>query len=190
MLNGVLGSMLLLSAVSTLTLNRFEQTASAILQTGTQVANLCIVLLGSMALWGGLLQVAQDSGITKKISDLLQPVIAFLFTGVKKGSLLFDTLCMSITANLIGLGAAATPMGLQAMQLMKQQNPTDTADNNMVTLVVLNTASFQILPTTAAVMRQAAGSKSPMDILVPVWVASVLSLGAALIMCRLLGKRS
>ena len=73
---------------------------------------------------------------------------------------------------------------------MKQKNPTETADNNMVTLVVLNTASFQILPTTAAVMRQAAGSKSPMDILVPVWVASLLSLGAALIMCRLLGKRS
>ena len=189
MLNGVLGVMLLLSAVSSAMLGRFEQTAAAILQTGTQVANLCIVLLGSMALWGGLLQVAQDSGITKKISALLRPVIGFLFAGVKKGSLLFDTLCMSITANLIGLGAAATPMGLRAMQLMKQQNPTDTADNNMVTLVVLNTASFQILPTTAAVLRQAAGSKTPMDILLPVCFATALSLSAALFLCRLLGKR-
>ena len=189
MLNGVLGSMLLLSSVSAIALSRFEQTATAILQTGAQVAQLCIVLLGNMALWSGLLQVAQDSGITKKISALLQPVIGLLFTGVKKGSLLFDTLCMSITANLIGLGAAATPLGLKAMDLMKQQNPTDTADNNMVTLVVLNTASFQILPTTAAVMRQAAGSTSPMDILLPVWLATAMSLGAALIMCRLLGKR-
>ena len=178
-----------LSLVSGFMLGTFDQMGSAVLQTGSQVTSLCVVLLGNMALWGGLLNVAQKSGLTDTVSRLMTPAVKFLFPAVKQGSKLFHTLCMSIMANLLGLGAAATPLGLQAMQLLKGQSTSDTATDDMATLVILNTASFQILPTTAAVLRQKAGSSTPMDILFPVWAATGVSLAAALLLNRLLRRK-
>lgn len=188
MLNAVIGTMVALSLVSGAVLGRMDQIGNAILQTGSQVANLCLVLLGSMCLWGGLLAIATKSGLTKKMASVLYPVVSFLFPGLKKGEEASQVISLGIIANLIGLGAAATPLGLRAMQLLHQKSGGDVASNHMVTLVVLNTASIQIIPTTTAALRQASGCATPLDILIPVWIASVASVSVALILSKVLRR--
>jgi len=188
MLNTTIFVMTSLSLISGLMLGRLDQMGSAVLQTGRQVIDLCAVLLGNMALWGGLMGIAQKSGLTDRIARFMRPLVRLLFPDAGRDGVLANILSLSMMANFLGLGAAATPLGLKAMKLMKDKSQSDTADNDMATLVILNTASFQLLPTTAAVLRQNAGSAAPMEILLPVWAATAVSLTVALLLCRILQR--
>ena len=166
---------------------RMEAVTSAILGGADQGVSVIVSLLGSMCLWSGLMAVAEQSGLTQIISRFLSPLISLLFRGLDKKSSAARAICLNITANLLGLGNAATPMGLAAMKELQKENPhKDTASNHMITFVVMNTASLQLIPATTAALRSRHGSPQPFDILPAVWIASLSALTAALIADRLL----
>ena len=133
------------------------------------------------------MKVAESAGLVEKLSRLLSPVIGFVFNGIDKGSRAEQLISMNLTANLLGLGNASTPLGISAMQeLSVSENAGDTATDNMIMLTVLNTASLQIIPTTAAALRAALGAQRPMEILPCVWIVSVYAITVAVASAKLL----
>lgn len=163
-------------------------TAAALRECGNAV-ELTLTLMGSMCLWSGLMKIAEKADLTEKISRLLSPVIRLLFRGMDYRSAAAKAITLNISANLLGLGNAATPLGIAAMKEMAKLAPADgAATNNMVLFVVLNTASLQLIPTTVAQLRQAAGSVNPLDIMPAVWVASLVSVVSGVVMARFLER--
>ncbi len=155
-------------------LNRnMERMSSAILQSAGEAVTLAISLCGIMCFWCGLMKVAEQAGIVSFVAQLLSPLLGLLFRGLKKGGRAMQLISMNITANVLGLGNASTPLGISAMQaIAEEEGSTYEASDNMIMLTVLNTASLQIVPATAAAMRAQAGAEKPMDILPCVWVVS------------------
>lgn len=187
MMNAVLVGMLIFSVVSAAFGGNMEALSAAALSGCGEAVTLVISLTGMLCLWCGLMKIAQQCRLTEAVARLFRPLTRLLFPELPAGSSALQAICMNLSANLLGLGNAATPLGLAAMQeLQKLNRQKDTASNAMVTFVVLNTASLQLIPTTCAVLRQQAGSAAPMEILPAVWLSSVASAAAALTLARLL----
>ena len=187
MMNAVLVGMLTFSVVSAAFGGNMEALSAAALSGCGEAVTLVISLTGMLCLWCGLMKIAQQCRLTEAVARLFRPLTRLLFPELPAGSPALQAICMNLSANLLGLGNAATPLGLAAMQeLQKLNRQKDTASNAMVTFVVLNTASLQLIPTTCAVLRQQAGSAAPMEILPAVWLSSVASAAAALTLARLL----
>ena len=187
MMNAVLVGMLIFSVVSAAFGGNMEALSAAALSGCGEAVTLVISLTGMLCLWCGLMKIAQQCRLTEAVARLFRPLTRLLFPELPAGSPALQAICMNLSANLLGLGNAATPLGLAAMQeLQKLNRRKDTASNAMVTFVVLNTASLQLIPTTCAVLRQQAGSAAPMEILPAVWLSSVASAAAALTLARLL----
>ena len=187
MMNAVLVGMLIFSVVSAAFGGNMEALSAAALSGCGEAVTLVISLTGMLCLWCGLMKIAQQCRLTEAVARLFRPLTRLLFPELPAGSPTLQAICMNLSANLLGLGNAATPLGLAAMQeLQKLNRQKDTASNAMVTFVVLNTASLQLIPTTCAVLRQQAGSAAPMEILPAVWLSSVASAAAALTLARLL----
>ena len=192
MMNAVLAGMLIFSVVSAAFGGNMEALSAAALSGCGEAVTLVISLTGMLCLWCGLMKIAQQCRLTEAVARLFRPLTRLLFPELPAGGPALQAICMNLSANLLGLGNAATPLGLAAMQeLQKLNRQKDTASNAMVTFVVLNAASLQLIPTTCAVLRQQAGSAAPMEILPAVWLSSVASAAAALTLARLLrgGKR-
>lgn len=164
-----------------------EVSAAAIGDCGKAV-QLSIELLGIACLWSGIMKVADRAGLTEKLSALLYGITGRLFRGLSRDSAAMKAITLNITANLLGLGNAATPLGLTAMrELDKLNGGSKTAGAHMITFVVLNTASMQLLPnTTVAAIRLAAGSPAPLDIMPAVWISSAVSVTMAVLVAKCL----
>ncbi len=151
---------------------------------------LVISLLGMMCLWTGLLEIAQKSGLTYKIQKLLYPIIHWLFPSICKNSDVAGAISMSMTANLLGLANAATPLGLAAMEKLEKRNLTkDTASDEMCMFVVINTASITLIPTTLLTIRASFNSVAPFEIMLPVWIASLISVLSGVICAKIFSRR-
>lgn len=162
--------------------------SSAVIASGTDAVSLAIKLLGIICLWNGLIQIAEKSGLTKTLSKLLSPVLKLLFPTLKDEEAK-QTIAMNITANILGLDNAATPLGLKAMKRLSELNNTPlTADDNTVRFVVINTASLHLISTTVALLRQEYGSTSPTEILFPTLLTSFTALSCGLIMTSVLKR--
>ena len=160
--------------------------------TGAEDAvTLIITMTGMICLWSGVMEVAKESRLTDKVSKLLSPLLSGIFPDVKRDSRAFSYICMNVSANVLGIGNAATPLGIKAMEELKTDE-SEVATDSMVNFVILNTASVQLLPTTIAALRASHGSKSPFDIIVCVWVVSVVALAVGLMSSKIFisaGKR-
>ena len=150
---------------------------------------LLISISGMLCVWSGFMRIAKDCGLIDKLARLCAPLLRRLYPDVDVESDAFRYISMNISANLLGLGNAATPLGLNAMKELKKQNPTNVASDSMLTFVLMNTASIQLLPTTVAALRKSYGSEHPFDILVCVWLTSALALTAGLVSAKLLNRR-
>lgn len=177
--------MIALSVVGSLFLRTTAEVSAAVLDGAESAVELVISISGMMCLWSGIMQIAKEAKLTQKLSKLFAPLLSKLFPDVSKDSKAFSLICMNVSANLLGLSNAATPLGLQAMQELKTQSDTEVATDSMVNFVVLNTASIQLLPTTVAAMRSALGSHSPYDVIFCVWITSVLALISGLTVSKL-----
>ncbi len=190
MLNVIWGVSVILSSVFIL----IKNPASFVMlfsDSAESAVSLILSLTGIMALWGGIMEIVERSGITEWFAKLLSPVINILFPKIKNDTQCKRAIAMNMTANVLGLGNAATPLGLEAMKrLSKKSGNPDTATDTMITFVLVNTASIQLIPATTAVLRSEYGSKNPMSILPAVLAASVCSLIVGLIADRLLRGRS
>ncbi|MBQ4152823.1 MAG: spore maturation protein A [Oscillospiraceae bacterium] len=189
MMNWIFAVIILLSVLIGGLNGRIGDVSNAAIEGGSTAVNLVLSLTGSLCLWSGVMKIAEASGLTKIIAKLLSPFTRFLFPGLPKSSAAHSAIAMNVTANLLGLGNAATPLGLQAMRLLSEENTTPaTASNHMVTFVVLNTASIQLIPATVSALRLSHGAVSPMDILPATLITSVLSLAVGLIFAKLLQR--
>ena len=160
--------------------------AAAVMGAGDAV-ELCLSMAGMLCLWTGVMEVMRQSGLAGGLSRLLRPVLGRLFPNGAKDEAVMDSLSANVSANLLGLGNAATPLGIEAAKGMSRKSP-GVASDELCLLVVCNTASIQLLPTTVAAVRAAAGCRSPFDILPAVWLASALSVAAGIWACRLLSR--
>lgn len=190
LLNYIWAGMILVSVLCAAATGRMPQLSAAVLSGASDAVQLVISITGMMCAWTGLMKIADRGGLTEKLSSALHPVMRLLFPSLGKGSPASRAICMNVTANILGLGNAATPLGIAAMKELKKANPTATADNTMATFVVLNTASVQLIPTFMATLRAQYGSASPFDILPAVWVTSILALAVGIVTAKLLEGHS
>ncbi len=189
MMTWILTGMFLLSLIFGVMNGRIEQVSTAAISECGKAVELVISLLGTMCLWSGLMKVADKAGLTAKLSKLFSPVMKVLFKGMNSCSPAAKAISMNVAANLLGLGNAATPLGIAAMKELEKESPLSTsATDNMIMFVVLNTASLQLIPTTTALLRLKAGSIAPMEILPAVWLTSAAAVISALFMAKLLGR--
>ena len=154
--------------------------------TGVQLA---LSLAGPLCLWSGLAHVIEQAGLTEKLAVLLRPLLARLFPQSAKDPATLGHIAANMTANLLGLGNAATPLGIAAVKRMARHAPPGAASDEMCRLIVMNTASIQLIPTTVATVRLANGCATPFDILPAVWVTSLCSVTAGLLAATLLQGR-
>ena len=191
MLNIIWPVFIILSFSYAIFSGNLEQLNNSIFESTANAVNLCISLLGTICLWNGIMQIASKTTILQKLTRFLKPVIRFLFPEIEGNSIVYQEIAMNMVANILGLGNAATPLGLKAMKSMQKENPQkDTLTNSMATFIILNTASIQIIPTTVIAIRSSLGSGNPTSIVFPVWIATVCAAIAGMTATKLFIKFS
>lgn len=186
MMNRILPAMFIFSFISAVITGRMSELSSAIVTGGTSAVELLLNLIAVMCFWGGVMSVAEESGITGWLCRIVSPLLRLLFPRLRKESYALEAISMNVTANMLGLGNAATPLGLEAMKrLQLLNNDTDRASDEMVVFVVLNTAAMRIIPTTVASLRGQYGSSAPMEILLPTLLTTAIALATGIISARI-----
>ncbi len=188
MLSYIFVFMIVISVLCSVIFGGTQELSQAMLDGASEAVELLVMMSGMMCLWSGVMEVARKSQLTDKLAKIFSPLLKKLFPDVKKDSKAFQYICMNVSANLLGLSNAATPFGLSAMKELKKDLLSDEASDSMVTFVVMNTASIQLLPTNVATMRSVLGSQSPFDIIFCVWVTSVSALAVGLTVSKLCCK--
>lgn len=187
-MNYVWPLMIIFSFICAIFNDNMDSLSTAVINSGSTAVSLAIKLLGIICLWNGLIKIAEKSGLTVTIAKILSPILKLLFPKLKDEKVR-QLISMNITANILGLDNAATPLGLQAMsRLSELNNHSSTADDNMVRFVVINTASLHLISTTVAMLRNEYGSKSPTEIIVPALITSALSLACGILLTIILKK--
>ena len=179
--------MVTVSILCGLATGRGELVAAAAMEGTRSAVELALSIGGMLCLWTGVMEVMRRSGLAQGLSRLLYPVLRRLFPQVAGDREIMDSVSANMSANLLGLGNAATPLGLEAARRMGKRSP-GVASDALCMLVVCNTASIQLIPTTVAAVRAGAGSTAPFDILPAVWLASALSVTAGILAARLFAR--
>ena len=166
---------------------RTAEVAAGAVEGAAAAVELCLAMAGLLCLWMGVMEIMKRSGLSEKLSALLRPVLRRLYPDFAGDRAVMDAISANVSANLLGLGNAATPLGLEAARRMSRRSP-GVASDSLCMLVVCNTASIQLIPTTVAAVRAGAGSAAPFDILPAVWLASAVSVTAGILAARLLAR--
>ena len=164
-----------------------EAVAAAALNGASAGVELCLSMAGVLCLWMGVMEIMRQAGLAAALSRLLQPVLRRLYPQFARDQAVMDTIAANVSANLLGLGNAATPLGMEAARSMSRKTP-GVASDGLCMLVVCNTASIQLIPTTVASLRAAAGCAAPFDILPAVWLASMISVSVGVGAAKLFSK--
>ncbi len=188
MLSWLWTCMILLSIIGGIFFHTTGEVSRAAMEGATTAIELSLALAGPMCLWCGVGELMRRSGLREKLARVLSPLLGRLFPTLKKDPDGFSALSANVTANLLGLGNAATPMGIEACRAMN--DGSGTATNEQCRLVAMNTASIQLLPTTVAALRAGLGCSAPLDILPCVLLTSLCSVATGLVMCRLLERKT
>ena len=163
---------------------RGAQLGAAAAQGVQQAVDFCLTVGGMICLWSGVMELMRRCGIAGGLSRLLRPVLRRLFPVCAKDSEGFWNLCGNLSANLLGLGNAATPLGIRTAQRMQALSGGGGASDELCLLVVMNTASLQLIPSTVAAVRAQLGAAHAFDILPAVWLASACSVGAGILAAK------
>lgn len=168
-----------------------QAVSAAVFEGAAAGVQLSFSLAGPILLWSALSKVMEQAGLTDRLARLMRPLLVRLFPQNSLDRQTLGCICSNLTANLLGLGNAATPLGIAAVQQMKKRTAANCADDEICRFIVMNTASIQLIPATVAAVRAANGSTSAFDILPAVWLTSLCSVTAGLLACALFsgGKR-
>ncbi len=189
MLNILWPIFIVISYIYALFSGNLEKVNSGIFESASTAVELTLTFFGTITLWCGIMQIAKDSSLSRKLSKALNPLIKFLFPDVDKNSKAHEEISLNMIANILGLGNASTPLGLQAMETLQKQNPSKTTlSNSMAMLVLINTASLQLIPTTVIAIRTSLNSTNPTSIILPVWVATLSAAMSAIIAAKIFIK--
>lgn len=211
MLNYLWGGMLLIGVVYGAWQGRLPEITAAALDSAKEAVALCITMTGVMSLWVGLMEIAQQSGIIRQATKKIQPFVNFMFPGIPRGHKAREYISTNIIANIFGLGWAATPAGLKAMEALEELEeerrkgggypasrrkktgtavPRGTASNEMCTFLIVNISSLQLIPVNIIAYRSQYGSVNPAAIVGPAIAATMVSTAVAVLYCKVMdGKR-
>lgn len=190
MLNIIWPLFLIISFVYAILNGRLEQVNTSVFEGTKSAVELCITLLGTMCLWNGIMKIACKTSIVKKLTKVLTPIMKKLFPDIKRQDKVHEEISMNIIANIMGLGNAATPLGLKAMKSMqKVNNDKKRLSNSMAIFIVLNTASIQLIPTTVIAIRSSLKSNNPTAMIVPIWIATIFAAISAIGLAKILMKK-
>lgn len=190
MLNKIWPAFLIISFIYAILNGNIEEFNNSIFTSCAQTVDLILKLFGTMCLWNGLMKIVQETSLMKKLTKIISPLMKILFPKMKKEDKEYKEITINIIANLLGIGNAATPLGLKAMQTMQEKNPQkDRITDSMAMFIVLNTASIQLIPATVIAVRASLGSVNPSQIIVPVWIATIAADVAGIIASKMLMKK-
>lgn len=185
LLNNIWPIFIIISIIYAIIAGNLENLNLAITSSSESAVSLTLTLIGTTCLWSGLIEIASNTNIIKYLKKFLRPVITRLFLNLN--SLVYDKVTMNIISNILGLGNAATPLGLQAMEEMQKENLNkEYLSDNMMILIVLNTSSLQIIPTTIIAIRTSLGSNNPTRIIFPVWFSTICAGIVGIIVTKLI----
>ena len=179
--------MVMLSLVFGILSGNLDEVANAAMAGAQSAIDLSVSMAGMLCLWSGIMEVMNVCGLSRGLARAFRPLLRQLLPEASRDEETLAAVSANVSANLLGLGNAATPLGIRAARRMAR-GCGGVASDELCLLVVLNTASIQLLPTTIASVRAAAGCRTPFDILPAVWFASVLSVAAGLLTARLLSR--
>lgn len=163
---------------------------NAVFDSAEQTVDLILTMFGTLCLWNGIMKIAVKTSLIEKLTKFLKPVISFIFPEIKTDKKISKEISMNIVANILGLGNAATPLGLKAMDSMQKTNKDKSKlSNSMAMFILVNTASLQIIPTTVISIRSSLGSENPTKIIFAVWVATIAAFATAIIVGKILVKK-
>ena len=183
MLNSIWPLFIICSIIYGIMSGNLEQLNNSVFNGAQDAVTTTLTLLGSMCLWNGLMNIAEKTKFVDVISKIISPLVKVLFPEIK------DEVSMNMVANILGLGNAATPLGLKAINSMQKENKNKKElSNSMLTLIVINTASIQLIPTTVIAIRSSLGSSNPTNIIVPVWIATIIAAIVGIISSRIVIK--
>lgn len=186
MMNYIFPILLIFSFISAAVTGRMNELSSAVIDGAEAAVQLLMRLISMLCLWGGIMEIGDAAGLTAMFSKIMYPVVSLIFPRLRKEKYVLEAISMNITANVLGLGNAATPLGLEAMRRLQSVNSdTSVASDEMVVFVVMNTAAMHIIPTTVATMRGQYGSKSPMEIMPAAFLTSFCALMTAMIAAKI-----
>lgn len=190
MLNIIWPLFLIISFIYAIFNGRVEEVNNSIFESTKTAVELSISLLGTICLWNGIMQIASKTKIIKNLSKVLKPIMKKIFPEINEEDEVHNQITMNIIANIMGLGNAATPLGLKAMKSMQKKNrERDKLSNSMAMFIVLNTASIQIIPTTVIAIRNSLGSQNSTAMIVPVWIATIFAALSAIFSAKILMKK-
>ena len=190
MLNIIWPAFIIISVIYALISGNIENVSNGIFDSANSAVQLTLTFFGTICLWNGIMEIAKKTSLTNALSKALKPFINFLFPELKNNKQAQDEISMNMVANLLGLGNAATPLGLKAMKTMQQDNPQkDTLTNSMAMFIVINTASMQLIPTNVIAIRSSLGSQEPSNIILQVWIATIIAATVGITATKILMKR-
>ncbi len=169
---------------------RLEEVTQAAFSSAGRAVELSIGLLGILCLWSGLMKIAEKGGIIRLVARLTKPLLKLLFPQAANDAGALGSIVMNLSANFLGLGNAATPLGIKAMSELQRLNKgDDSASDSMCMFLVLNTSAIQLIPATVIAIRADAGSTAPAEITICVWIASFCATLSGIILVKLLSGR-
>ena len=190
MLNIIWPIFIIMSFIFAILTGKLNELNTAIFNSSTEAVQTTITFIGTMCLWSGLMKIIQETTLIYKINNVLRPVMKTIFPKIKKEDEAYNAITMNMSANVLGLGNAATPLGLKAIEILQQENPKkDTLSDNMAMFIILNTASIQIIPTTVIAIRASLGAQNPAAIIVPIWIATVIADIVGIIVTKIFLKK-
>lgn len=190
MLNIIWPIFIIISYIYAIISGNVTQINNSIFESCKSAVDLSITFLGTMCLWSGIMKIAQKTTLINKLTHVLKPIMKILFPDIKETDPAHKEISMNMVANILGLGNAATPLGLKAMTTMQKENSKkDTLTNSMAMFIIVNTASIQIIPTTVIAIRSSLGSNNPTSIILPVWIATICAAVAGIIAAKILMKK-
>ena len=175
MLNILWPAFIIISFIYAFFSGNIENVSNGIFDSLESVVNLSLTLLGTLCMWNGIMEIAMNTSFVEKLTNIIKPLMKFLFPNLNNKKA-YQEISMNMIANVLGLGNAATPLGLKAMKTLQEENENkDKVSNHMAMFIVLNTASLQLIPTNVIAIRTSLGSQMSSGIIFPVWIATIIA---------------
>ena len=190
MLNILWPIFIILSFLYALIIGRVNEVNNGIFTSLKDAVELSITFLGTISLWNGIMEIAKNTSLINKLTNMLRPIIKRLFPELKNNEKANQEISINVIANILGLGNAATPLGIKAMKTMQQENKRkDELSNSMMMFILLNTASLQLIPTNVIAIRTSLGSNNPTSIIIPIWISSAVAAIVGIFFVKVLIKK-
>lgn len=190
MLNIIWPIFIIISIIYSFFVGRVEEVNASIFKSAESTVSLMLTFFGTLCLWNGIMEIVSNTTLMEKLTKVLSPLMKLLFPQIKRDDKEYKEISMNMVANILGLGNAATPLGLKAMETMQEKNKKkDTLSNSMAMLIVINTASLQIIPTTVIAIRTSLNSSNPTSIILPVWIATIAAFTTVVVLSKILSKK-